>query len=347
MSFGLSRPGQCYFYPRPLRGGRRIQDGRDAATMRISIHALCEEGDPRPEARRPRASEFLSTPSARRATSWRCSSFLSSVISIHALCEEGDHEHKRLSGRQGNFYPRPLRGGRRLRVMSKRGTWLFLSTPSARRATVIPPNATGRSSNFYPRPLRGGRRFAEKSMFTRSYFYPRPLRGGRRKHAAHGSADTDFYPRPLRGGRPFNRRQRAGHNPLFLSTPSARRATPSCPLRCPCRSAFLSTPSARRATCNAWSHGVAIGISIHALCEEGDHLGGGRKPRPADFYPRPPRGGRRQSAGCPHRTDDFYPRPPRGGRRGEQKVDLELAEFLSTPSARRATLGITDDTDAS
>ena len=247
MSFGLSRPGQCYFYPRPLRGGRRIQDGRDAATMRISIHALCEEGDPRPEARRPRASEFLSTPSARRATSWRCSSFLSSVISIHALCEEGDHEHKRLSGRQGNFYPRPLRGGRRLRVMSKRGTWLFLSTPSARRATVIPPNATGRSSNFYPRPLRGGRRFAEKSMFTRSYFYPRPLRGGRRKHAAHGSADTDFYPRPLRGGRPFNRRQRAGHNPLFLSTPSARRAT-------------RRKPRAKSARL----------ISIHALREEGD-----------------------------------------------------------------------------
>ena len=35
------------------------------------------------------------------------------IISIHALREEGD----------------------RLRVMSKRGTWLFLSTPSARRAT--------------------------------------------------------------------------------------------------------------------------------------------------------------------------------------------------------------------
>ena len=196
---------------------------------------------------------------------------------------------------------------------------------------MIPPNATGRSSNFYPRPLRGGRRFAEKSMFTRSYFYPRPLRGGRRKHAAHGSADTDFYPRPLRGGRPFNRRQRAGHNPLFLSTPSARRATPSCPLRCPCRSAFLSTPSARRATCNAWSHGVAIGISIHALCEEGDHLGGGRKPRPADFYPRPLRGGR-HARGCflDLTKTYFYPRPLRGGRQQKQRQNLYFQTNYTT-----------------
>ena len=80
---------------------------------------------------------------------------------------------------------------------------------------------------------------------------------------------------------------------------------------------FLSTPSARRATCNAWSHGVAIGISIHALREEGD-TGFGRlcccgfpisihalreegdgqrgwsKTTPKYFYPRPPRGGRRR-----------------------------------------------------
>ena len=43
-----------------------------------------------------------------------------------------------------------------------------------------------------------------------------------------------------------------------------------CPAGLCCLCSFLSTPSARRATCNAWSHGVAIGISIHALREEGD-----------------------------------------------------------------------------
>ena len=34
---------------------------------------------------------------------------------------------------------------------------------------------------------------------------------------------------------------------------------------------------------------------------------------------------------------DFYPRPPRGGRRAPQALPLEARPFLSTPSARRAT----------
>ena len=34
---------------------------------------------------------------------------------------------------------------------------------------------------------------------------------------------------------------------------------------------------------------------------------------------------------------DFYPRPPRGGRRQESSHTRILLEFLSTPSARRAT----------
>ena len=56
-------------------------------------------------------------------------------------------------------------------------------------------------------------------------------------------------------------------------------------------------------------------ISIHALREEGD--------------------GRRRGRLGSYR--DFYPRPPRGGRQG-LKVNVGLArEFLSTPSARRAT----------
>ena len=36
-------------------------------------------------------------------------------------------------------------------------------------------------------------------------------------------------------------------------------------------------------------------------------------------------------------TDDFYPRPPRGGRRGMADTEIHWAIFLSTPSARRAT----------
>ena len=59
-------------------------------------------------------------------------------------------------------------------------------------------------------------------------------------------------------------------------------------------------------------------ISIHALREEGDRIGSCRLGGSIDFYPRPPRGGRRL--------------PRRGARLN--------AQFLSTPSARRATLAI-------
>ena len=60
-------------------------------------------------------------------------------------------------------------------------------------------------------------------------------------------------------------------------------------------------------------------ISIHALREEGD---GGRGLVDLRLF-------------------DFYPRPPRGGRPVVFSALPALAEFLSTPSARRATpLGI-------
>ena len=79
-------------------------------------------------------------------------------------------------------------------------------------------------------------------------------------------------------------------------------------------------------------------ISIHALREEGDHhsLTGGTTM--ADFYPRPPRGGRRGGQVPRSQQKDFYPRPPRGGRRRLLGQRFRLKLFLSTPSARRATL---------
>ena len=55
----------------------------------------------------------------------------------------------------------------------------------------------------------------------------------------------------------------------FLSTPSARRATRML-LNSALISLFLSTPSARRATITLCHFVFALGISIHALREEGD-----------------------------------------------------------------------------
>ena len=107
--------------------------------------------------------------------------------------------------------------------------------------------------------------------------------------------------------------------------------------------------------------GRQLTISIHALREEGDANGMRRTRRHTNFYPRPPRGGRRhhQQALRLRRTD-FYPRPPRGGRPDGSVVDNSVHDisihalreegdklrsatlssrsvFLSTPSARRAT----------
>ena len=56
---------------------------------------------------------------------------------------------------------------------------------------------------------------------------------------------------------------------------------------------FLSTPSARRATVEGLHMSDAGIISIHALREEGDRFTPSQRLRPLYFYPRPPRGGRR------------------------------------------------------
>ena len=56
----------------------------------------------------------------------------------------------------------------------------------------------------------------------------------------------------------------------FLSTPSVRRATWTAKRINKSRKRFLSTPSVRRATGQQTNNDTPIGISIHALREEGD-----------------------------------------------------------------------------
>ena len=55
-------------------------------------------------------------------------------------------------------------------------------------------------------------------------------------------------------------------------------------------------------------------ISIHALREEGDRPAELHQDQQADFYPRPPRGGRPDHCNPSASSLHFYPRPPRGGR---------------------------------
>ena len=79
------------FYPRPPRGGRPVDTSPKNTTTDISIHALREEGDLADQVTYRGITEFLSTPSARRATRYQ-----------HTRPTVGC-----------NFYPRPPRGGRR------------------------------------------------------------------------------------------------------------------------------------------------------------------------------------------------------------------------------------------
>ena len=283
------------FYPRPPRGGRQPFLAHQRCGPNISIHALREEGDP-PSRRRPcRRKRFLSTPSARRATGRSA----------------GCPRHT------ADFYPRPPRGGRRalteantsavtisIHALREEGDAmssfglpliaLFLSTPSARRATLEVRAVRRVGADFYPRPPRGGRQVCRAEA---------PAGQIISIHALREEGDTSAAENLAVAG-------------VFLSTPSARRAT--------------ERPCASSRSCH---------ISIHALREEGDTECICRIHQMHQyFYPRPPRGGRRGR--CRFRAMPypyFYPRPPRGGRPGRCKHSERSTGFLSTPSARRAT----------
>ena len=146
---------------------------------------------------------FLSTPSARRATlashsSGRCFAFLSTPSARRATARESAH-----TDRNGNFYPRPPRGGRPSCASTKYWPLQFLSTPSARRATFIRRLAGACVKNFYPRPPRGGRRCYQGSLGNVRKISIHALREeGDLESVMLEQTDIDFYPRPPRGGRP-------------------------------------------------------------------------------------------------------------------------------------------------
>ena len=132
------------------------------------------------------------------------------------------------------------------------------------------------------------------------------------------------------------------------------------PVWCRLWGLFLSTPSARRATFCGGSGGSGWPISIHALREEGDayepfHL---REKIEISIHALREEGdecrehaGRNQCISIHALREEgdqrqpcivakllyFYPRPPRGGRPSGGFAMGYVTKFLSTPSARRAT----------
>ena len=215
----------------------------------------------------------------------------------------------------------------------------FLSTPSARRATRYNRWTKRLHNHFYPRPPRGGRRDRHSKFKSITRFLSTP--SARRATSAEAAANRawqisihalreegdnsfqcsqssrlDFYPRPPRGGRPYV----AGYvtkktYDFYPRPPRGGRLRHSSKLQQD-KGYFYPRPPRGGRPSLAFSLLCNREISIHALCEEGD---------------LPCRCSSRSAAA------NFYPRPPRGGRLPALVTRLPRPEFLSTPSARRAT----------
>ena len=156
-----------------------------------------------------------------------------------------------------------------IRIYILSSSSVFLSTPSARRATADAAIQSLGFQDFYPRPPRGGRPCMaalndwlkgisihalreegdvqhHANVFDLAISIHALREEGDWHSATKGDASPHFYPRPPRGGR------------------------------------------LNAALCHRQSHL----ISIHALREEGDWAGCPALWPSRDFYPRPPRGGR-------------------------------------------------------
>ena len=244
--------------------------------------------------------------------------------------------------------------------MEQSDTEIFLSTPSARRATQTAGLFPQSADNFYPRPPRGGRPPPPLCGLVGVKISIHALREEGDVSPYRGDQQHAISIHALREEGDVMEMQPAFWQLLFLSTPSARRATEVC--------------GADRRICE---------ISIHALREEGDRTRSTATSPRSYFYPRPPRGGRpgnntkhlivklflstpsarratdrragnrkpdfisihalREEGDPPAPTKKgefvyFYPRPPRGGRLIHKLLVPVDLKFLSTPSARRATL---------
>ena len=145
---------------------------------------------------------FLSTPSARRATlpfgvavddqiisihtlreegdsGYAVYQVGSRGISIHALREEGDFKDFTGSNADFDFYPRPPRGGRHGCITFEGSDGTFLSTPSARRATLRQAFQVQKYFISIHALREEGDLTAGFRKLSRPNFYPRPPRGGR------------------------------------------------------------------------------------------------------------------------------------------------------------------------
>ena len=282
--------------------------------------------------------EFLSTPSARRATYCGDDNTIECEISIHALREEGDNAPPLISCHLMNFYPRPPRGGRLYGQVTIRFFGTFLSTPSARRATDRPASDGIVLSDFYPRPPRGGRRPAIWTKTRKSLFLSTP--SARRAtgktsriasiinisiHALREEGDLTI-PNWVPGVGDFYPRPPRGGRPRGGKASAAKRKISIHALREEGDRSTRSTPYRPKL------------ISIHALREEGDGTDSGAvHPESISIHALREEGDvtvfdvlgdKEEFLSTPSARRATF-----DGKTKKQKID----QFLSTPSARRAT----------
>ena len=174
-----------------------------SSKARISIHALREEGDVRNGASCHQRNNFYPRPPRGGRRSIYQNQHQAILISIHALREEGDANQRPRRTKHKDFYPRPPRGGRH-RIMSMlESPRLFLSTPSARRATASTPTPNPRPTRFLSTPSARRATWGISVMDYRAFvFLSTPS-------ARRATEVPGMYAAKSK----------------FLSTPSARRAT--------------------------------------------------------------------------------------------------------------------------
>ena len=192
-----------------------------------------------------------------------------------------------------NFYPRPPRGGRPVNRAHRFAVAIFLSTPSARRATGCHQFSPPAIPYFYPRPPRGGRPASVPPRSGQGRISIHALReeGDGRKHKAlvvvlisihalreegdksrsssryNGTAISIHALREegdRQGSRTIGKVQSISIHALREEGDAFFYASSVSP------PLFLSTPSARRATLGRQGGLTMMYISIHALREEGD-----------------------------------------------------------------------------
>ena len=169
------------------------------------------------------------------------------------------------------FYPRPPRGGRRRGCGGLPLLCIFLSTPSARRATTAVNENFDLVIDFYPRPPRGGRPTTREPPRSFAVISIHALREEGDWLSSLSARRWRISIHALREEGDKTKMETIADR-INISIHALREEGDAAPHRSYRSShGFLSTPSARRATqitvpCLVY----AIVISIHALREEGD-----------------------------------------------------------------------------